>query len=193
MSDWKSRAAGEMDENHLPSKSENTTSESRTKPTVSLEFAREALDNLETFTTQKIANPEDRAKWIARLSTVPKWKLLSISDFSGHLGDVWKFFDTLPVPLPNAKDFEIKSLPEPMSNIAIDTVEHYRKMCAATPEIPFTLAEHEQKWAVEIAGLQVLHAKYPRGKFDTALRMRQDDIAKKRDEFKAREVRQVAP
>lgn len=149
-----------------------------------LEFLEGALDWIVNQTKAKLTE-EERFQYLLKLSTYPRSKLLSLDAFGGaHITHVWSYLDAVHVQLPNALEFAVKELPEPKSNIARDTFEHYKRMMAATGDIPYTLDEHEKKWAVEIEGLKELHKKYPNGGFDKALRQRQEHMINTRSRLK---------
>lgn len=99
------------EQSHTSNRSVTLTKPQNERLTEDLAYAREALEFLETFTLQKIQNPDQREDWTLRLSRVPRWKLRKLTDFTGRLQDIWKFFDELrqapevykPLELPEPK------------------------------------------------------------------------------------------
>lgn len=94
--DHKMRAAGDdqdQDHDHLQTRSENVMSGQSERQTISLELAKNVLEDLEAFTLQKVSDVEVRAKWIIRLSRVQQWRLQKLNSFTGRLEQVWKFLD----------------------------------------------------------------------------------------------------
>ena len=127
--DHKRAAAGDPEENHLQTRSEQSTMTQNERQQVSLDFAAEVLDQLEKFTLQKITDGETRADWIERLSRVHRWRLLRLSSFTGRLEQVWKFFEDQKQDYRTGYlDNFIKSLPEPKTGIGKDCMEYINKI-----------------------------------------------------------------
>ncbi len=90
----------------------------------SLAYAQEVLEQLEHQTLQAITNPETRAFWLEKLSQIPKWKLLKLSDFSGRLEQVWKFFDDLKQPPHQDIPEYLRQLPEGKTEVGKRTIAY---------------------------------------------------------------------
>lgn len=59
-----------------------------------LEFLEGALEWLISFTRSQLSG-EEREKFLMRLATYPQSKLLKLTDFDGHLSQVWKYLDDI--------------------------------------------------------------------------------------------------
>lgn len=145
MEDYKARAAGERPNENDVTEKPKSTQEKR------LELAEQALDFLLTFTQGRL-NGEERKQWIARLSTVPSWKMKRLADFSsGYMRDIWKFFDELKQP---PETYQPLALPEPeRAGIAQDVLAHVKKILGPGSK------EQKDKW--ERDGIAVLRKKHP--------------------------------
>ena len=143
--DYKMAAAGEKVSETGCTEREKILQEKR------LDMAEQALDFLVTFTQAKLS-PEQTQNWIARLSTVPPWKLMMLAEFnSPYIAEVWKFFDGLR---QQGEVYQAPALPEPKSNIAKDTFAYVKKL------MDDSLSSVE-KDALEKNHILALRKKYP--------------------------------
>ena len=123
---------------------------------VSLDYADQAMEYLQLFTRTEM-QPEDRAKWVQRLSTVPAWKLKKLDEFtSPFINEVWKFFDELR-QLPFEMPDYLKKLPQPKSNVGKDCLEYVRKLTSFGK----STAEQEAADRLEREFILEMKKKYP--------------------------------
>lgn len=153
---------------------ENAKRQSKKQGT-SFEYLEGALDHVLMFTRAKLT-PQERVQFLLRLSKYQKSKLERIGDFTGRLGDLFSFLDSVnAAPYLESAHESIgyyDQLPPPADNkqIGKDVREHVARMIEFMSDGPMTKESLAEKRRVEKEGLTELHKKYPAYGFDMVLR-----------------------
>lgn len=64
------------------------------KPQNDFSLVKTALKRLQARSLVTL-NDDEMDVWLEDLSKVPPWKLKKVDEHTGHMRDIWKFFDTL--------------------------------------------------------------------------------------------------
>jgi hypothetical protein len=109
--DFKSLASGETMEQSETMNDERTSS----KPLLDFALVQKALLRLQARSLMTLSEDETDV-WLEDLAKTPPWKLSRIGEFSGHMRDVWGFFEKLqyaPPPfIPRIVDNSERALEE---------------------------------------------------------------------------------